>query len=138
VKAAALRFTAPSGKLPLGAIFGTIGVAGAGAVALLGLDRLPFTVCLFKALTGLPCPACGSTRAVGHLAHGDLAGALVMNPLTTVAAVVVVAWAVADAILLARGRALDLEVGARVGNLMRAGFVAAVALNWAYLLAAGR
>jgi hypothetical protein len=138
MRAAALRFTAPPGKLPLGAIFGTIGVAGAGAVALLGLDRLPFTVCLFKALTGLPCPACGSTRAVGHLAHADFAGALAMNPLATVAAVVVAAWAVADSLLLARGRALDLEVGPRVGNLMRVGLVAAVALNWAYLLLVGR
>src|SRR4029453_6926401 len=105
---------------------------------LLRLDRLPFTVCLFKALTGLPCPACGSTRAVAHLAHADVAGALAMNPLTTVAAVVVAAWAVADAVLLSRGRALDLEVESRLGNLMRVGFVAAVALNWAYLLLAGR
>lgn len=138
MKAATLRFTAPPGKLPLGAIFGAIGMAMAAAVALLGLDRLPFTVCLFKALTGLPCPACGSTRAAGHLAHADFTGALAMNPLATVAAVVVAAWAVADGILLARGRALDLEVETRVGNLMRVGFAAAVALNWAYLLMAGR
>jgi hypothetical protein len=61
-----------------------------------------------------------------------------MNPLATVAAVVVAAWAVADSLLLARGRALDLEVGPRVGNLMRVGLVAAVALNWAYLLLVGR
>jgi hypothetical protein len=138
MKAAALRFTAPPGKLPLGAIFGTIGVASAGAIALLRLDHLPFTVCLFKAMTGWPCPACGSTRAVGHLAHADVAGAFAMNPLATAAAVVVAAWAVADAVLLARGRALDLEVETRVGNLMRVGFVVAVALNWAYLLMAGR
>ena len=82
-----LRLTAPPGRLPLGAVFGTIGALGAAAVGLLGLDRLPFSVCLFKALTGLPCPTCGSTRALGRLVHFDLAGALAMNPLATVALV---------------------------------------------------
>lgn len=32
---------------------------------------VPFT-CPFLATTGLPCPGCGLTRAMVHLAHGDL------------------------------------------------------------------
>jgi Protein of unknown function (DUF2752) len=133
-----LRFTAPIGRLPLGAVFGTIGALGAGAVALLGLDHLPVTVCLFKGLTGIPCPTCGSTRAVGRLVHLDVAGALAMNPLTTLAAALVAIWAVADLGLLARGRALDLEVGRPLARLVRGLVVAAVAVNWLYLVAAGR
>jgi hypothetical protein len=133
-----LRLTAPVGRLPLGAVFGTIGALGAGAVGLLGLDRLPFTVCLFKGLTGLPCPTCGSTRAVGRLAHFDFVGALAMNPLTTVAAAAMVLWAAADFGLLTRGRALDLEMGRPLGRIVRGLAVAAVALNWAYLMASGR
>ncbi len=39
------------------------------------------TVCLVKNVTGLPCPSCGSTRAVAALASGDVYGALQWNPL---------------------------------------------------------
>lgn len=133
-----LRLKAPVGRLPLGAVFGTIGALGATAVGLLGLDRLPFTVCLFKALTGLPCPTCGSTRAVGRLVHLDLAGAIVMNPLATIGALVLLIWAVVDFALLARGRALDVEVGRPLSRLVRLLAVTAVAANWLYLLASGR
>jgi hypothetical protein len=133
-----LRLKAPVGRLPLGAVFGTIGALGATAVGLLGLDRLPFTVCLFKALTGLPCPTCGSTRAVGRLVHLDLAGAIAMNPLATIGAMMLAIWAVADFGLLARGRALDVEVGRPLSRLVRVLAVAVVAANWLYLLASGR
>lgn len=133
-----LRLTAPTGRLPLGAVFGTIGALGAALVGLLGLDRLPFPVCLFKALSGLPCPTCGSTRAVGRLVHLDPVGALVMNPLATLAVAVLAMWALADFALLARGRALDLEMGRPLGRAARGLAVAVVVVNWAYLLASGR
>jgi hypothetical protein len=41
--------------------------------------------CPLYAATGLYCPGCGGTRAVYDLAHGDVAGAMSMNPLFTVA-----------------------------------------------------
>lgn len=37
--------------------------------------------CPFLSLTGWLCPGCGSTRALHALLHGDLVGALAMNPL---------------------------------------------------------
>ncbi|MCI8516940.1 MAG: DUF2752 domain-containing protein [Hungatella sp.] len=37
--------------------------------------------CLFHALTGLYCPGCGGTRAVGYLLHGDLIKSLQYHPL---------------------------------------------------------
>lgn len=42
-------------------------------------------VCPLYGLTGLYCPGCGGTRAVYDLAHGNLPGALAMNPLFTLA-----------------------------------------------------
>ena len=45
-----------------------------------GLAGPYFTVCLFKSWTGMACPACGSTRAVEHLLHGELMLALSINP----------------------------------------------------------
>jgi hypothetical protein len=133
-----VRLEARAGAPPLGAIFGGIGLLAAAAVWLLRLDRIPLTFCLFKAFTGLPCPTCGSTRALGRLFALDLAGALRMNPFTTVAAVVVAAWAVVDLALMPRRRALGLEVSPRLGFALRVGALVLFVANWVYLVAAGR
>lgn len=126
------------GALPLGGIFGGLAVLACAATLLLGLDRLGFTTCFFKLTTGLPCPTCGSTRALGRLAHLDLAGAFSMNPLATVGAVGLVLWALGDLVLLRQGRALRLclPVPWRTPVRLLAGL--ALLLNWAFLLAAAR
>ncbi len=41
----------------------------------------PFPPCVFHAATGLYCPGCGITRGLHALVHGDVPGALAMNPL---------------------------------------------------------
>jgi hypothetical protein len=37
-------------------------------------------VCLFKRVTGIPCPSCGSTRSVLSFLKGDIVGAILLNP----------------------------------------------------------
>lgn len=37
-------------------------------------------ICLFKRITTIPCPSCGSTRSVLSLLKGDIAGAFYWNP----------------------------------------------------------
>jgi hypothetical protein len=44
-----------------------------------------YPTCPFLALTGYYCPGCGSTRAVHALVHGDVLGALALNPLAVAA-----------------------------------------------------
>jgi hypothetical protein len=133
-----IRLVARSTAPPLGAIFGGIGLLAAAAVGLLRLDRIPLTLCVFKGLTGLPCPTCGSTRALGRLFALDFAGALGMNPFTTLVAVIVAAWAVADLALLPLRRALDVEFPKRLGFALRVGALVLFLANWFYLIAAGR
>lgn len=135
---ALFRFHARAGRPPLGAILGGVGVAAGLAVSLLHLDRLPVIVCTFKGLTGLPCPTCGSTRALGRLFAFDLAGALTMNPLTTLILGSVAAWAIADLVLLPRRRALGVELHPRLASALRVGLLISFLANWVYLLAAGR
>ena len=132
-----LRLVASPGP-PLGAVFGAIGLAAAVAIRVLHLDRIPWTLCVFKGLFGLPCPTCGSTRALGRLSALDFAGALAMNPFTTLAAVVVAAWALADLALLPRGQALSVEASRPVAFALRVGALVLFLANWVYLLAAGR
>jgi len=126
------------GGLPLGLVFGAIGVAAAVAVRVLHLDRLGFSFCVFKALTGCPCVTCGTTRALARLAAGDWLGALAMNPLAAVAAFTLVPWVLADLVLLPKGRALDLTLSPAAARLARWGTLVALVANWAYLIAAGR
>ena len=44
-----------------------------------------FPLCPFRLLTGLPCPGCGSTRALHQLLHGHFATAFMLNPLLLIA-----------------------------------------------------
>jgi hypothetical protein len=44
-----------------------------------------FPPCLFRSLTGLSCPGCGSTRALHQLLHGHFADAFMLNPLFVIA-----------------------------------------------------
>lgn len=53
----------------------------------------PLPPCPLRALTGLYCPGCGSTRCLHALVHGDVAQALAMNPLLVVLAPVLVLMA---------------------------------------------
>lgn len=47
------------------------------------------TLCWFRGISGLPCPGCGLTRAVIHLARGELTRSFVLHPF----GVPVLAWA---------------------------------------------
>jgi hypothetical protein len=135
---AVVRIAAVPDALPLGAILAGIFVLLAAAVGVLHLDALPFTVCTFKFATGLPCLTCGSTRALGRLFQGDLAGAWRMNPLAATGALALVPWAVADLLLMIRGRALRVDLAPSAARVARLVLVAAALANWAYLVAAGR
>jgi hypothetical protein len=131
-------FRASTGTLPLVALF----ALGLGLLGLVGaafqLDRLGFPLCVFKATTGLPCFTCGGTRALVRLAHFDVLGAVIMNPLVALGLLAMVPWGIADALLALRGRALVLEVGPALGRALRIGAVPLLLANWAYLIVVGR
>lgn len=58
-----------------------------------------FTVCMFKSLTGIPCPACGTTRSILSVLHADFSNALLINPLGILlfaAMIVLPLWVITD------------------------------------------
>ena len=63
-------------------------------------------VCPFRLVTGLPCPFCGSTRAVGAVLQGDLVGSLALNPLGPLTMVLAVVALVAPRWTRTRWQAL--------------------------------
>jgi len=136
--ASALRMTAPRGAAPLGLILAAVAVAAKAMTLAAAAVGYRSTLCLFKLTTGCPCMTCGATRALNRLLAMDLGGAFVMNPLATAAALVLVPWALADALLLVRGRALSMEASEAVASALRPLVLVAVFVNWGYLVAVGR
>lgn len=67
------------------ALLGLLAIVAVGAAVLWQFDPNvagnPLPPCPSLWLTGLFCPGCGTTRALHALLHGDLPGALAMNPL---------------------------------------------------------
>jgi hypothetical protein len=65
------------------------------ALGALHLRHRPATFCLFREVTGLPCPFCGGTTAAVRLGHGNLKGALAASPL---AVGLLATWPLLDAV----------------------------------------
>ncbi|MGE5275586.1 MAG: DUF2752 domain-containing protein [Acidobacteriota bacterium] len=120
----------------LGLAWGAAAAAAAGLAPLAARAAELLPPCLFRSVTGLPCPTCGSTRAVLALARLDLAGAVALNPLAVAAAIVFVAGGLIAAIAALGGR--PLREPQRYPPAARLALLAAVAANWVWLLAAAR
>ena len=110
---------------------------------LLGAGWLPFAVgalvderglgpplCPFRAVTGLPCPLCGATRAFAFAARGD--GRLWQyNAPWVIFAVAVV---LAGALTLARGRAPAIAARLTTPARVTASIALVLAVPWVYAL----
>lgn len=111
------------------------------AVALLRLDRIPYTICTFLRLTGYPCPSCGLTRSFIAMAHGQCLAILYTCPLAALlyAATALIFAVNAAALLcgvrLTPGRWLKWRASAWVVCLCFFGLL--ILLNWLYRLALG-
>ena len=97
---------------------------------------MPLPKCVLHQLTGLPCPTCGGTRCVRHLTHGAWTAAFLINPFVFLALGGTALYDIYAAIVLAlRLPRLRFDhISARTGNLVRISFLAALLLNWAWLI----
>lgn len=96
--------------------------------------HLPWPRCNFRALFGIPCFTCGSTRSAIELLQGDIGGAWNWNPLATTAMLAIAAFDVyAFAVLVGRAPRLRLDLGRAKWPIVLMLLVLA-ATNWAFLL----
>ena len=93
--------------------------------------------CVFHAWTGLPCPACGTTRAALALARLDVAAALAWNPLATLALGGGFVGALLAAPWIAAGGPVPRLAAVDGSPWLRAGALAALVAQWAWLVARG-
>src|SRR6516225_372379 len=105
------------------------------AVAWLTLG-LPWPLCVFHQLTGLPCLTCGMTRCGIQFFHGHFLAALQWNPVVFTVLCGLVAFDVyAFAVLIARTPRLRIHLSTqRAKTIVRLSVISALALNWIYLL----
>jgi hypothetical protein len=89
--------------------------------------------CPFRALTGVPCPSCGTTRAAISLLHGDVIASLADNPLASLAGI---AFVVGGALV-----PLWISLGGKLPALprplplwLRMTAVAVLIANWAWVI----
>jgi hypothetical protein len=102
-------------------------VVGLGAVAfVLGSAHVP---CGFARMFHMPCPGCGSTRAMLALLDGDLHALLHYNPLAPFMTALVVVLAVQAVVsVLATGTFRDVGHG-RVGTFVSRGMMIVATLE---------
>jgi len=120
-------------------------VAGVGLLLALTVPLWPelshsLPPCPFRTLTGVPCPTCGTTRAVLALSHGHVGEAFLHNPMVTVGlfftGLAAVLWAVAHA----GGKSLPKALASLDRHWpwwLRVGVTLALVANWAWVVARG-
>ena len=110
-------------------------IIGAAVLALPPLLAvLPGVVpCVFRELTGLPCPFCGLTRALIAIMHGQVLAGLAMYPLSGVIVAAGLLLVPTGAVVLVSGRGVFFERLVNSRPAARTGLLL-LAANWVYLL----
>ncbi len=120
----------------LGLLWGAVSVTLVAVSPLASRLASLLPACRFKALLGIPCPTCGSTRAALDLASFDLVGALVRYPLATVGWTLLIGGGLVAGIAALLGYGVP-ELPNRLSLAVKLGLLALFLANWAYLIATG-
>ena len=124
------------GQIEFGIIYGSIALLALLAARLVPIASI-VPSCAFKGLWGVPCPTCGSTRAVVHLSHGEIAAALAMNPVVTLVFVLAVIFFFYSLIALMFDlRKIGFIMTEREKNTVRITAVLLLLAQWGWLIRA--
>lgn len=122
------------GQIDFGIIYGSIAALCILAVKFLPIAHLAPS-CVFRGMSGIPCPTCGATRAFLSMATGNFLDAVTMNPLVVIlvsAAIVSCLYSVVS--LFCSMRRITFFPSEREKDGMRITAVMIVLLNWGYVL----
>jgi len=118
----------PPWAVLLVAVWLALGAVAVWLAECLGRD---IPLCMFKWLTGLPCPSCGFTRGLLSLLSGSISRTWLYNPLLFSGLGVFLAVTMAR-IVFARGAQIHLSRTERKMAWVLAGVV--FSANWAYVI----
>ncbi|SRR6266540_2487823 len=107
----------------------------AAAIVLMGMAvGVSASPCWFRGLFGIPCPACGGTRALLAILEGRLLSAFAWNPLL---AALLIIFPARLLVRVSLGRSFRLELSPRERKALPAAVVLLTVLDWIYLFARG-
>ena len=92
--------------------------------------------CLWHTATGMPCPGCGTTRAILGLLQGRFSAALAFNPLAASGALGFVVLGFAAPLWFALGGRV-LVIASRPRPIWIVAATSLVAANWVWLAVSG-
>jgi len=90
--------------------------------------------CIFRSVTGAPCPSCGATRGVLALMDGRVIDAFVFNPLVMTAVLALAVGGVFAPIWAWRSGKIP-SISNPIPMWLRIGIVALILTNWLWLIA---
>jgi hypothetical protein len=100
------------------------------SVTVTPIDDSPVSLCVFRVLTGIPCPGCGMTRAFIYLGHGNFRNAVVHNPLSLPVALLLMAHFVRLTILVTTSVELRLILSRKGEIFLISAGMFAVLITW--------
>jgi hypothetical protein len=124
-----------TGEIEYGIIYG-----GVFLIALFIARTMPVLPlapsCVFRELTGIPCPTCGATRSVVDLAQGEVFAAFRMNPLIALCFFNAILVFFYSLITLAFDLPkLNMILSSKEVNSVRVGAIVLILAQWIYLIA---
>lgn len=123
------------GEIEFGIIYGGMALVALFVVRFFPVMTTLAPSCVFKGLTGIPCPTCGGTRAAVHLAHGGVLASLGMNPLAAIVLIFGILYFFYSALtFLFDIQRINLVITGHEKNAARLMLIATAAINWAYLV----
>ena len=94
-----------------------------------------FRTCLFRRLTGLPCPFCELTHSCVYTARGRIAEALLINPLGPICMAVSLATLAGLLVLLAKkSPPLDIDAVFVRYPILKPSIFILWGINWAFMI----
>jgi Protein of unknown function (DUF2752) len=110
VPAPPARLPAGVDRIALGLSACCVGAAALGGATGADVSHPGAPGCLFRAVTGLPCPFCGLTHSMMAWGRGDLGAVIAQNPLGVLVLPVAVVLLVAGVRAMLRRRRLSWPV----------------------------
>lgn len=97
------------------------------------VEHVP-SLCVFRTVTGLPCPTCGTTRATFAFARGDVLAGVLYNPFVVTAVTIGLIFCVVQWMF---GKRIEIAMSPRSNRFGWALVAVLFLTNWAYLIARG-